>query len=111
MNNVVILLVSLAVVVVTLGVMWRLGTWPFAVREPFGHGGGSVGSVGSANVTGREPTPEPHQLNVMGRVIALITEASNLTNGVGVGRANVTLTAALVTALGAAKASSEFAAL
>ena len=25
----------LAVVVVTLGVMWRLGTWPFAVREPF----------------------------------------------------------------------------
>ena len=35
MNNVVILLVSLAVVVVTLGVMWRLGTWPFVGREPF----------------------------------------------------------------------------
>ena len=33
MNNVVILLVSLAVVLVTLGVMWRLGKWPFAKRE------------------------------------------------------------------------------
>ena len=39
MNNVVILLVSLAVVLVTLGVMWRLGKWPFAKREPFGQGG------------------------------------------------------------------------
>ena len=36
MNNVVILLVSLVVVVVTLGVMWRLGTWPFVGRESFG---------------------------------------------------------------------------
>jgi len=45
MNNVVILLVSLAVVVVTLGVMWRLGTWPFAVREPFGGGGGNANST------------------------------------------------------------------
>ena len=34
MNNVVILLVSLAVVVVTLGVMWRLGKWPFAIPAP-----------------------------------------------------------------------------
>lgn len=35
MNNVVIILVALAVVAVTLGVMWRLGTWPFAKREQF----------------------------------------------------------------------------
>lgn len=38
MNNVVIILVSLAVVLVTLGVMWRLGTWPFAKRESFAGG-------------------------------------------------------------------------
>ena len=35
MNNVVIILVSLAVVAVTLGVMWWVGTWPFAEREQF----------------------------------------------------------------------------
>ena len=35
--NVVILLVSLAVVAVTLGVMWRLGKWPFVGTESFGN--------------------------------------------------------------------------
>ena len=104
--NVVIVLVSLAVVVVTIGVMWRLGTWPFAAREPFGGGEPAIGAVPEG-----ELVEEAYELKVMREVIALITKASNLTNEVEIGRGNRTLTTALVTALGAAKASSEFAAL
>ena len=110
MNNVVIVIAAIVASLVMgyLLLACRRAMWPFAARESYG----KVGvSAGSANVTEREPTPEPHQLNVMRRVITLITEASNLTNGVEVGRGNVTLTGALVTALAAAKASSEFVAL